>query len=144
MKKVILLVLTVVALSSYGQKVRFYKDCAFWINKNDVLGKTKRSSVKLIWDNDDDSPTNLIGIFYPNKKVILDKAPEFQGMSDGYPYYYFKATENGDIHVIGTIVRHPNGEEFSVSIIYDYGETHTVALSRHKFKYIPTTSEYNY
>jgi hypothetical protein len=142
MKKVILLALTVVALSSYGQKIRLYNNCDFWITSDGISGETKTIALKLIWDNDKDSPSNLLAVFYPHKRIILDEPPEFKGTSGGYPYYYFTATENESIHINGTIVINPNDRNFSISLLYDENQTYSAIFKKSGFKYIPMTSEF--
>ena len=142
MKKIILLLLlTVIILTSSAQKLRLYKDCDFWIKNQDTYGEIKSISIKLIWRDDNDSPTNLVAVFYPHKRVIIDESPEFQGISDGFPYYYFTATENKTIPLTGTIVQDSDGN-FSISLIYSKEKIHSAVFYKNSFKYIPITKQY--
>ena len=137
MKKVILLVLTVVALSSYGQKVRAYNQVEFYGRKDGKTSEYGNVTIKVVWDGDNDSPTNLSSIAYPNVKVVVDESPELEGVTDECPYYYFAGTTDDNRHLYGTIVKFPNGD-FSISLLFGEGKAQSAIFKKSNFKYVAT------
>jgi len=137
MKKVILLALTVVALSSYGQKVRAYNQVEFYGRKNDKTTEYGNVTIKVVWDGDNDAPTNLSSIAYPNVKVILDESPELEGVTDECPYYYFTGTTDDNQHLGGVIVKFPDGD-FSISLFLGEKKAQSAIFKKNKFNYVVT------
>ena len=142
MKKLILILAIILSLSSYSQSIiRDYNKVTTWEKRESKFSPNKiLPSVKLMWQNDDDnSPANLLAIFYPDRKVIIDDPPEFQGVTDGFPYYYFYGTENDSTKVFGTIILSKK-TEFSVSIIYD-DYTKSAIFDKYRYKPIHVQSQ---
>jgi hypothetical protein len=135
MKKVILLALTVVALSSYGQKVRAYSQVEFYGRKDGKTSEYGNVTIKVVWNGDNDSPYNLSSIAYPNVKVVLDESPEFEGVNDQCPYYYFTGVADDNRYLEGVIVKFPDGD-FSISLLLAEGKTQSAIFKKSKFKYV--------
>ena len=136
MKKIIVLMLIVVTLTSSAQKVRAYKSCEFYGKKNDKTYEYGNVTIKVVWDGDNDSPSNLKSISYPNVKVVLDEAPELDGVMDECPYYYFTGVTDDNRNIAGTIVKFPDGD-FSISLFFGEDKTQSAIFRKKTLSMFP-------
>ena len=132
--------LIIATLTSSAQQVRAYKGCEFYGRKNGKTSEYGMVTIKVVWDGDNDSPTNLKSISYPNIKLVLDEAPELDGVVDECPYYYFTGVTDDNKRLGGTIVKFPDGD-FSISLLFGEGKAQSAIFRKSNFKYLAITDE---